>query len=158
MRRRIVINWRVGVLICLAILIGKTDAATPGTQVAVSPMPFSPGQTVSIKANVAGPFSNASEYVSVSDGTKIVFETTVSRGAIAQGQTKSFAVDWPVPADLKAKTLSVFVVFLEGAEKYVGEPVPDKSLKLVAQCPSRPGKTPCRYATARYWIQVTRPN
>lgn len=158
MRQRIVTSLSVGVLMCAAIFIGKTDAATLGTQVTVSPMPFTPGQTVSIKANVSGPFSNATEYVSVSDGTQILFEKTMTGlGAIAQGQTKSFSVNWVVPSNLGAKTLSVFIVFLEGPEKYVGEPGPDRSLKLVPRCPARPSKTPCRYATARYWIQTTRP-
>lgn len=158
MRPKIFTKLGIVVLIYAATFIGNAHAATYGTQVAVSPMPFTPGQTVSITANGSGPFSNVTEYVSVSDGSQIIFEKTVPNlGAIAKGQTKNFAVSWVLPSNLRATTLSVLVVFLEGPEKYVGEPGPDRSLKLVARCPSRASKAPCKYATAKYWIQVTKP-
>src|SRR5262245_25649639 len=99
-KQRIFTKLRIVVLICAAAFVGKAHAATYGAQIEVSPMPFSPGQTVSITANVSGPFSNATEYVAVSDGTKIVFNRTVlNLGAVAKGQTKKFAVPWPVDTE-----------------------------------------------------------
>jgi hypothetical protein len=155
MRQEIFTTLRV-IAASAAIFAGNCYAATYGTQVAVSPMPFSPGQTVTIKANVSGPFSNAKAYVSVSDGTQTFDIPVQNVGVVASGQSIPFSTTWKVPIDLHAKMLSVFVVFLEGDEKYVGEPG-HKSLQLVARCP-RGGKAarPCRYATGRYWAETTK--
>ena len=144
--------------ICAATFIGKAQAATYGANVTVSPMPFSGGASVKIKADCFGPFSNVTEYVSVSDDTHVIFDRRIPRNVkVDRGQSVPFTVDWTVPSNLRAEHLSVFVVFLEGNETYVGEPGPDRSLKLVARCPARTSKAePCKYATAKYWIITTK--
>ena len=156
MRRIIYCTVIALTLVAAASLTRQADAGTVATDVSISPMPFNAGDTVNITATAVGPFSNVTEYVSVSDGAQVLFEKRIpNQGSIASGQRKPFSVPWNVASNLKSN-LSVFVVFLEGSESWVGEPGTDRSLKLVARCQSRPGKVPCKYATARYWIQTTR--
>jgi hypothetical protein len=156
MKRELYSNAKYAALLCVVLFVECSQAATVGTQIAVSPMPFTAGQPIAIKANFAGPFTNANALVSVTDGAVVVHAWTVNVGAAPSGQN-AFTTPWTPPSDLHAKSLQVSVVFVEGAEKYVGEPVPGNQLKLAARCP-RGGKTarPCRYATGRHWLQTTK--
>ena len=159
MRQEILRTLSLVALLCATILVGSSYAATYPTQLFVSPIPFSAGQTITIDASASGPISSVTEYYSVSDGTKdICTDTKVFGQKVLSGQTLSFTVQCQIPSDVSAKTLFVTVIFLDGDEKYVGEPVPDRRLKLAARCPSGHSKAalPCRYATGRYWAEVTK--
>jgi hypothetical protein len=158
---------RVFVLFCATVisaagLAGKAEAACIGRNVTVSPMPFRPGDHIKIKAECNCVFNNVTMLVSVTAGTDSFPPiTTPNLGPVSNGQIKSFEIDWQVPSDLLADHLAVWVVFLEGDEKWIGEPGVQPSLKLVARCTKPPGgigRAQCKYATAKYWITTTKQN
>jgi hypothetical protein len=154
-------RFAISVLVVLmAVFAGGASGEGFGTQISVSPMPFRGGQTIAIKANCSGPYTNLTAYVAVSDGTQDIFTPTLKNlGPVAKGQSLPVMVGFPVPLAVGKKTLSILVICLEGDESVVGEPVPDYSLKLIPRCAtgSDPkAALPCKYATAKYWIMISR--
>ena len=165
MKKQFYAKLKVNVLVSVAIifasgLIGRAEAASIGTNVTVSPMRFGVGETVTIKANCAGPFDNVTMFVSVSDGKgNVVFSRSESKGSVPN-VVKPLEVKWGVPSDLQADQLSVFVVFLEGNEAWLGQSGAKPQLKVIARCTKPPagiGRAQCKYATAKYWITTTTP-
>lgn len=144
----------------VVLLAGNGYAASPAPA-SVSPMPFSAGQPASVSANIVGPFTNASAYVSIaSGGVSIVDQRVSNLGSVGAGQSQPFSFGFVAPIHPQAKGLSVFVAFLEGSESWVGEPGTPASLTLIGQCSRATDKAarPCRYATPKYWRMITKVN
>jgi hypothetical protein len=141
-------------------LLGTAQAATYGVGTEVSPMPITAGEPFTIKTRVTGPLSDAKALVSVRSGTKIVLEPApIAIGAVGAGQqVVPIPGTFVIPPHPRVTGISVSVTFVEGSETYVGEPGPDRALKLPGRCQGRDGRVakPCQYATARYWIQITK--
>jgi len=136
----------------------NAHAATYGSTKAI-PMPFQGGATVMIQSDVTGPFQNARAYISVTlaGGTNLIppgYQPPI--GAVANGASKTIKFSFKAPLHEPGKNISVFVVFVEANEQYVGEPGPSRSLILVPRCKGTGKSTTCTYATARYWIETTR--
>lgn len=141
----------------LSALISTATAATLGVP-KVSPMPFRAGEPVTVTAAYGGPYINGTAYISVSDGAKVIFQNSESFGAVANGTSGTRAWTFTVPVSPQVKSLQIFVVFLEGDEKWVGEPG-SKSMNLQGRCSRRADRreviVPCTYATAKHWAMVT---
>ena len=158
MRQRISIALCAVALAWITIPTENCFASTIGTNKKVSPMPFTPGQSVTIKATASGAINSVTEYIHVYGGKETLCEQTLKNlGPVAQGQTKEFSVDCAIPLGLNGQPISIFVVFLDGDQQYVGEPVPNTNLNLTAHCPKGGVKArPCSYATGQHWAEVTR--